>query len=45
MQLHWPIEDPAEFEQKEYEPETLVRYRIARDRIARQLRLFGLQVE
>ncbi len=45
VRLHWPIEDPAGFEQDESGMETLARYRNARDRIASQLRLFGAKLE
>lgn len=45
VRLHWPIEDPAGFEQKESGMESLIRYRNARDRIASELRLFGTQLE
>ncbi len=45
VRLHWPIEDPAGFEQIESETDNLIRYRNARDRIASELRLFGSQLE
>jgi arsenate reductase len=45
VRLHWPIEDPAGFEQIESETDNLIRYRNARDRIASELRLFGARLE
>jgi arsenate reductase len=45
VRLHWPLEDPAEFEQIGGETDKIIRYRNARDRIASELRLFGSRLE